>query len=118
MKYKNEAERFSIAVAPDRLARVQASRAAWFETQEEVEKGLEWGKRKAELIRWTRRQMGRKLTQRERRCIELYYFRAMTLEEVGREIGKSASTACRTIQQSIKKLRNAAEEDPSWRPRK
>lgn len=115
MRSRNRVERVSVYVAPEKLDRVLISRALWFETDEEIAAGLAWTERKAELLRWLRRQMARKLTQRERRCVELYYFKAMTLEEVGREMGLSAATACRTLRHSIHKLRDIAEKNPSWR---
>ena len=36
------------------------------------------------LMRWVRREMGRRLTSRERQIVELYYLEVMTLEEVAR----------------------------------
>jgi RNA polymerase sigma factor (sigma-70 family) len=90
-------------------------RGIWYESAEDVEAGLDWGARKAALLRWVRRQMGRQLTPRERRCIELYYFQGMTFQAVGEATGIDASNACRSVHRALLKLKMAAQEDGSWR---
>jgi RNA polymerase sigma factor (sigma-70 family) len=79
----------------------------WHETPEEVEEGLEWGRKKAELLQWVKRKMGRRLTKEERRCMELYYFRGLTYLEVAKATGVSVATAHRTVARSIKKLQES-----------
>ncbi len=88
---------------------------AWYETPDEVAAGLDWGRRRALLMRWVRRHMARRLTQRERRCIELYYLFGLNHRQVGAATGTAGSSACRAIARGLRKLRLAAEEDPTWR---
>ncbi len=97
------------------LDKFDRSAAAWYETEEEVRQGVRWGKRKAELLRWVRRHMEGRLTARERRCLELYYFRGMSYQELGEATGTHASSAFRAVKRSVRKLQQAAIEDPSWR---
>ena len=80
----------------------------WYESQEDVEAGLRLGEEKAELMKWVRRQMGRRLTIRERRCIELYYFEGLTFREVGDRTGTNASSVFRAIKRAVRKLHTAA----------
>ncbi len=89
-------------------------RGAWYETPAEIEQQLEWGKRKAELMRWVRRQMERRLTPRERRCLELYYFENLNYEQVGRATNTHCSCAWRAVRRALDKLRAAAQQDTSW----
>lgn len=88
---------------------------AWYETPEEIAVGLDWGRRKALLMRWVRRHMARRLTLRERRCIELYYLFGLNHRQVGDATGTAGSSAFRAIARGLRKLRLAAEEDPTWR---
>lgn len=119
---RTRAERNAILVDPNSLCLLNLDRAAWYETEEEVEAGLAWGKRKAELLRWVRRRMGRKLTLRERRCVELYFFEGKTLREVGTLTGTTASSSHRAVRRALRKLQEAAVTDgkrtESAKPRK
>lgn len=97
---------------PEAAQWVTADRAFWYETPEEIEAGLEWGRQKAVLLRWVRRQMGRCLTLRERRCVELYFFRGLTLREAGAATGTNASSVLRALRRSLRKLRRTAKTCP------
>jgi DNA-directed RNA polymerase specialized sigma24 family protein len=81
----------------------------WHESNEEIEAALEWGRRKAELLRWVRRQMGRRLTRMEYECVTLYFFRGMTLPEVAQALGMSLPSAHRAVARSLRKLRITAQ---------
>ena len=83
-------------------------RLPWFETPEEIEAGLTWGVEKAGMLRWVRRHMRSKLTQRERRCVELYFFKGMTYREAGAATDTSATSVYRAVRRSLRKLRVAA----------
>ncbi len=96
----------------DELSRRQG---AWYETQEEIAAGLDWGRRRALLMRWVRRHMAGRLTLRERRCIELHYLFGLNHRQVGAATGTAGSSACRAIQRGLRKLRLAADEDATWR---
>ena len=115
MERKSRGSRLAIYVPPHMLEKLDEARGAWYETGEEVEAGLEYGRRKAELLRWVRRQMGRRLTKREQTCVELYYFGGLPYTKVAENTNTSPSSACRAVQRSLRKLRQAASEDTSWR---
>jgi RNA polymerase sigma factor (sigma-70 family) len=99
---------------PRVLDTLTAAYGAWQESSEEVETGLEWGRRKARLLRWVRLQMGHRLTPRERQCVELHFFEARKLAEVSAELGIKRTSVARALRRSIQKLRQAAAEDTSW----
>ncbi|MCC6490551.1 MAG: hypothetical protein IT364_23905 [Candidatus Hydrogenedentes bacterium] len=110
MRDRTRAGRNAILMGPEALHLFENSRGAWFETPEEIEAGLEWGKRKAELLAWVRRQMGRRLTQRERRCMELYFFEGLTYREAGEKTGTNASSVHRAVTRSLRKICAQLEE--------
>ena len=72
------------------------------EKQEQAEQAL--------LMRWVRREMGRRLTQHERQLVELYYLEMMTLKEVAHCRKVHFSTVSRSLRRSVGKLRHAARE--------
>ena len=93
------------------LARAGTVRGIWHETEAEIQTRLDAGAEKALLLHWVRREMGRRLTPRERRYLELHYFDANTLEEVARRTGVNRSTVARALQRAVRKLRRAAREN-------
>jgi len=101
--------RVTRAVDPGTLTNFSEDKGLWYESPEAVQEGLEWGRQKAELLRWVRRTMRRELTPRERRCVYLYYFKSRTIEEVGTLTGTGRSSAHRAILRAIGKLRAAAQ---------
>ena len=105
MRDRTRAGRNAVLMGPEAVRLFQTERGAWFETPEEIEAGLEWGKQKAELLQWVRRQMGRHLTVRERRCIELYFFEGLTYREAGEKTGTNASSVYRAVARSLRKIR-------------
>lgn len=109
MDVRRRAERFMVTMSPEFFRMANIRRGMWFETEEEIEAGLEWGRRKAELLRWVQRQMGRRLTEVERECVTLYFFRGMTFPEVARNMGISLISAHRNIERSLRKLRVTAQ---------
>ncbi len=114
MKIMRRENRNSVTLEPAKLERYIAENRMWYETPEEIRAGLEWGRRKQSLLRWVRRQMGRRLTLKERRSIELRFFHNLTFAEMGDEMQLDAVTAWRVVQASIKKLQKAARMDNSW----
>ena len=87
------------------------SAAPWYETPADVDAGLAWGRRKARLLRWLRRQMRRRLSEPELRAVEHYFFRGRTLLECGKAMRIGAPAVHRAIRRSIGKLKAAAEEE-------
>ncbi|MFR1478294.1 MAG: sigma-70 family RNA polymerase sigma factor [Hydrogeniiclostridium mannosilyticum] len=52
------------------------------------------------VLRVLRRAMEGELTQRQRQCLELYYFQGLTQEETGRRLGVTAATVSRHIKRA------------------
>ena len=108
MDIRRRADRFAMTMPPEFFRMANIRRGMWHETPEEIDAGLEWGRRKAELLRWVRRQIGRTLTPCERRCITLYFFRGMTFPEVAQATGMSLPATHRAVARSLRKLRATA----------
>ena len=111
LRRESHASRF----APQRLDQFVAEARAWYESPEEVRRGLVDGHRKAHLIAWIRRHMETDLAQREVRFIELHYFVGLSQARIARIEGVHASTVCRVVRRGLNRLRAATAEDPSWR---
>ncbi|MDZ4857828.1 MAG: sigma-70 family RNA polymerase sigma factor [Candidatus Hydrogenedentes bacterium] len=116
MSERSRARRFELVVSPTIIGMHNVTEAAWYETPEEIEAGLRWGEEKAKMLAWVRRAMGRRLTVRERRCLELYYFEGLTFREVGDRTGTNASSVYRAIGRAVRKLR-AASQSKSAKPK-
>jgi len=97
-------------MANDVLSKIDRTRGAWYETEEEIAAGVKWGREKARLLRWVRSQMTMRLTLRERRCVELYYFEGLTFREAAHRTETNATSVYRAVQRSLRKLRQAAAE--------
>lgn len=104
---QSRAQRFEVLLRPELLRYFPTTRAAWYETPEEVAAGLEWGREKARLLAWVRRQMTRRLTVRERRCVELYFFQGLTYREVAGLTNRNVSSVHRAVVRALRKLRAA-----------
>ena len=115
METKNREYFKLIHVSLKTLAQLSTLQGMWSETPEEVAAGIEWGRRKRVLLRWVRKQLGARLTLRERRCLELYYFQGLTFSQVGERTGTDPSSSFRAVKRAVIKLKRAAEEDPAWR---
>jgi len=109
MENRRRADRFAVTMAPEFLRMINIRRGMWHESLEEIEAGLEWGRRKAQLLRWVRRKMGRRLTPRERECVELHFFQGMTYIEIAAATGISPGVAHRAVVRSLRKLRITAQ---------
>jgi DNA-directed RNA polymerase specialized sigma subunit len=86
------------------LEEIPETQSLWYETPEEIEQKLQWGKEKAHLLEWVQKQMERKLTIKEKRYIEYYYFQGETLETIARKFNTHPANIHRTIRRGIKKL--------------
>lgn len=71
---------------------------------------------RALLMRWVRREMGRRLTRRERQFVELYYLETMTVADVAHRKKVHYTTVSRSLRRSIGKLRHAAREITGTHP--
>lgn len=115
MERTTRASRMAVQVALSFFEFRTNEQGAWYEAPVEIEAALAWGRRKAELLRWVRRQMEKRLTDRERQCLAMYYFQDLNYLEIGRATGIHASSVCRAVHRAVAKLRAAALEDPTWR---
>jgi RNA polymerase sigma factor (sigma-70 family) len=111
---RRRADRFAVSVSPDFFTEISTTRGAWYESREEIEAGLEWGEQKTQLLRWTRRQISRRLTVRERRCVELYFFQGLTYLEIGKATGINPSSAFRAVRRSLNKLKRDLKTCSAW----
>ena len=84
----------------------------WYESEDDIAAGLAWGEEKARLLKWVKIQMRRRLSPRQRRAIELYYFENLTYAEAGRRMRCAPSTVCRAVHRGINRLREAVYLDP------
>ena len=95
--------------SPDAWAVLKVSESFWYETPEEIQAGLAWGKRKARLLRWVRREMHRQLTPTESLCLQMHYFRGMPITQIAHANGISPSSVQRALDRAIRKLRAVAQ---------
>ena len=114
-KYVRE-NRLTVTVPPEAMFGLPESAGAWHESREEVERALAWGERKAILIAWVRETLRRRLSENERRCIELRFFEGLSCREVAAKAGTTPSSVHRGLQRALEKLREAAETDPDIAP--
>jgi predicted DNA-binding protein (UPF0251 family) len=98
----------------DALAR---ENTPWFETPEDIEAGLAWGREKEALLARVREWMAACLSDMERKSIALYYFENLNYRDAADRLGVNASTVCRAVHRATEKLRvelkKASPEDPS-----
>jgi RNA polymerase sigma factor (sigma-70 family) len=90
------------------VEKVEREKGLWYESPEEVAAGLRAGRRRAVRMRWVLRQMERRLSARERRCVELYYLRGLSYRDVAAEVGSTRAKVERMIRRAIAELRKAA----------
>lgn len=112
MEKRAYADRFQVNYCPFSLAERTNEDGAWHESEGEIARGLAWGEEKKRLLKWVRYQMRRRLTDKQRRCIELHYFRGLSFTEIQAQTGISGPSACRIVQRGIARLRVAARVDP------
>lgn len=98
------------------LQQLTLAQTPWHEDEEAIRRGLEWGRKKARMLRWVESQMVLRLSLTERRCIELYYFKGLNYRECAMVLGVNASSVYRGVQRGIRKLKEAASNRPDLRP--
>lgn len=111
MEKRNYADRFKVNCCPSIMAGFTNEEGAWSEDEREIRAGLAWGGEKERLLNWVRQQMRRQLTQKQRRAIELYYFKDLTYVQIARKMGCSPSAACRSVHRGLERLRCAAKRE-------
>ncbi|MGC8739328.1 MAG: hypothetical protein ACP5UA_11890 [Candidatus Hydrogenedens sp.] len=96
--------RNTIFVSSQFLEEISETQSLWYETPEEIERKIQWGKEKAHLLNWVKKQMERKLTLKEKKYIECYYLQGETLEVISKRFHSHPANIHRTIRRGIKKL--------------
>ncbi len=96
--------RNTVQVTSQFLEEIPETQSLWYETPEEMEQKIQWGKEKEQLLNWVKKQIERKLTPKERKFIEHYYFQGETLKEISKKFRTQPSSVSRTIRRGIKKL--------------
>lgn len=100
---------------PKALAKLSPEDTPWYQNDATVQARLHWGRKKARLLEWVRSQMMLRLTVAERRCIQLYYFEGLNYRQAAARLGVNPSTVYRGVQRGLRKLRQAARENPHLR---
>lgn len=105
-EYKKYSDNFRniVFVSSQFLEEISEAQSLWYETPEEIENKIEWGKEKVQLLNWVKKQMARKLSIKERRYIEHYYLQGETLEIISKKFQSHPANIHRTIRRGIKKL--------------
>lgn len=98
------------------LAGLTMAQTPWSEDEDAIRRGLEWGRKKARMLKWVESQMLLRLSPIERRCIELYYFEALNYREAAQVLDVNASSVYRAVRRGIRKLREAARSRPDLKP--
>ncbi|MCK5862816.1 MAG: hypothetical protein KAH38_10040, partial [Candidatus Hydrogenedentes bacterium] len=99
-----------ITVEPTTLEYIANRCAVCSDSELEMAAARRYEAEQAVLMRWVRREMGRRLTKQERRLVELYYIEAMTLKNVAHRRKVHVSTVSRSVRRAVGKLRDAARE--------
>lgn len=110
MEKRTFADRYKVNCCPSIMAEFTNEQSPWSEDEAMIAAGLAWGREKDRLLKWVRLRMER-LTEKQRRCIELRYFEGLTYIEVAKLVECSPSAACRSAQRGVEKLRRAARRD-------
>jgi DNA-directed RNA polymerase specialized sigma24 family protein len=105
---RSRAGRFAVTTSPDFFLALSEKTNPWYEDPKEVESGLAWGRRKARLLRWVRLHIGRQLTPRERECLELHFFKGISIADIAAQTGSDITSVHRAVRRSVHKLRAAA----------
>ena len=92
------------------LKNMDATDSPWYESEEEIRERLRWGTEKAKQLSWVRSQMTARLTEKERQCVRLYYFKQLSFRQIGAKLGINVSSVYRAVGRGVRKLREAVEE--------
>jgi RNA polymerase sigma factor (sigma-70 family) len=82
----------------------------WYESPEEIERGLDRGKKRAARLMLLAKLIEERLTPPQRTCTRLYYFEGKSLREIGAILDIHFTTVHQHIQASMKKLKRAVAE--------
>lgn len=86
------------------LERADNEHSPWYETPEEVEAGLEYGREKDEQLQRVAQVMVDLLNEDERVTMELRYKHGLTYRQIAEIMDRNASTIHRRIQRCIRKI--------------
>ena len=93
------------SVDPRHIALMSEEDALWHETDSEIERGLAYGREKERLLKWVRRQAKRRLTSRERMCVEMYYLENLRYREIARRLKIHPAVVQRAVKRGLRKLK-------------
>jgi DNA-directed RNA polymerase specialized sigma24 family protein len=105
---RSRADRFAVTISPDFFVALSEETNPWYEAPKEVESGLAWGRRKARLLRWVRLHIARQLTPRERQCLELHFFKGVSIADIAAQTNSDITSVHRAVRRSVRKLRKMA----------
>ena len=115
-EFELRAQFFGAQAGAYMLKRLTLAQTPWYEDEEAIRRGLEWGRKKVRVLQWVESQMVLQLTPIERQSIELYYFKALNYREAASVLEVNPSSVYRAVRRAIRKLRVAAKERPDLRP--
>lgn len=89
------------------LGKLSNEASPWYETDEEIAKGLARSEQKKRQLRRVRSMMILTLTVEERILLELRFMYGLTYRQIGEMQDRHASTICRRVKRSIRKLQTS-----------
>ena len=116
---RSEMWKRTLVKSPETFGEMPRESAFWHATKSEVAAKLSYGQRKAEVLRWVRRQMGRRLTKRERHCVEMHFFLGLSYREMAKATSTNPAAGHRAVGRALRKLRQAVKDEgycppPPW----
>ena len=100
-----DASRRSLGFGDIRWKFQHESDGAWYESQDDVLKGLIDGECKRRLLDWVRDVMADRLTRHQRECVQLYYFLGLSCRQMAAIRGINKSTANVNVRRGVRKIR-------------
>ncbi len=98
-------QRLGTQAGPFMIDALARENTPWFESSEDIEAGLAWGREKEALLKRVREWMAACLSDMERKSIALYYFENLNYRDAADRLGVNASTVCRAVHRATDKLR-------------
>jgi len=92
---------------PSDLERFTNEQGLWYESPEEIERGLEKGRQQAGRLALLVKLMDQCLTPAQRICAKLYYLEGKSLREIAAITGLHFTTVHQHVHAAVKKLKRA-----------
>ncbi|MBI1320275.1 MAG: hypothetical protein GC168_15215 [Candidatus Hydrogenedens sp.] len=110
----SRAHRFRVTLAPAIIDHFHHEQGAWKASPHEERCRERHQARCRVLMAWVEERIPRLLTNRERQCIDLYFYRGMSYREIGEATSTNKSSAFRGVERALRKLREERDRDRSW----